>query len=149
MICQGVSCAGRWLAMAGAWVACDDSAWWLDTRDMLLHWEDRNVVVDDIEELDARLDEISAQSPDPVLVSLSSSSGTLRLGLGHADGGLLLFLPADGLTGPMHSLGDGDAGDGEVRFRRGETTVGFHPRCLISEEVMREAARSILIGGTL
>jgi hypothetical protein len=116
---------------------------------MLLRWEDRHVDVGDFEELEGRLDEIRAQHSDPLFVSLTGSSGTLSVGVGHPRGGLLLFLPADGSPSPLHSLGDADAEPDELRFRSGATTVGFFARCLISDDVLREAVRSFLDQDTL
>ncbi|WP_099023126.1 Imm1 family immunity protein [Mycolicibacterium palauense] len=118
---------------------------------MLLRWEDQDTMVD-TRTLDDVLDEIAARVSDPVLVSLSGPAGALSLGLGHPGGGLLLFLPGDGSTGPLHSIGDvqaRDGRDGDVRFRRAGQSFCFSPRCLIPHDVMRDAARFFVAAGTL
>ncbi|MBU8819967.1 hypothetical protein KL864_29200 [Mycolicibacterium goodii] len=116
---------------------------------MLLRWDDREVHVNNTEDLDGHLDEIAARDSDPVLVSVHGTAGILSLGMGHPSGGLLLFLPSDSSAMPLHSLGDSEAHDGQVQFRSGANTVDFFPRCLVPHDVMRAAARSFLVTGRL
>jgi hypothetical protein len=116
---------------------------------MLLRWNDHEVNVNNTEDFDVHLDEIAARDSGPVLVSVLGTAGILSLGMGHPGGGLLLFLPSDGAAIPLHSLGDSEAYDGDVQFRSGANTVNFFPRCLVTHDVMRAAARSFLVTGRL
>ena len=116
---------------------------------MLLRWDDQEVHVNDAEELESRLESLAESGSAPVLVSVAGSAGTLSLGVGHQSGGLLLFADNDRSQSPLHSVGDGDAGGGEVEFARGDATVGFFPRCLVDHGVMLQAAREFFDTGTL
>ncbi|WP_409429590.1 Imm1 family immunity protein [Mycobacterium sp. SMC-11] len=68
---------------------------------------------------------------------------------GHQRGGLLLFADNDRSQPPLHSAGDGDAGDDEVEFACGDATFGFFRRCLVDRGVMPQAAREFFDTGTL
>ena len=116
----------------------------------LLTWEDQEVVVHSVEELDERLDELAAEAASrlPFMVSVVREDGSsLSIGVGRPES-VASYMP--GSYDPPYYLSRGDGGrDTPVEFVFGGEMSEFPPWSAIPADAARDAARVFFETGEL
>jgi len=117
-----------------------------------LHWNSEpGLDVTDAAHLDQALDALLAgpAADRPLIAYLTGDAGALGLGLGPADGGVLLFAPADRGRPALHGIGAGPGAQDDLVFAVSGRPYRFSGRCRIPASTVRAAARQYLATGEL
>ena len=100
-------------------------------------------------DFDAHIHDLTATLDQPILITLSSETERLRVGVGHpGEASLVLFL--DQVREPWHAVGPNAprSDGGELEFREGSTVYRFGSELRVSEALARSAARQFVETGT-
>jgi len=119
---------------------------------MRLRWDTGpGLDVTDGAQLDQALDALLAgpAAGRPLIAYLGGDTGALGLGLDPAEGGVLLFAPADRSRPALHGIGVGPGTEGDVVFAVSGRPYRFSGRCRIPAPTVRAAARQFLATGEL
>jgi Immunity protein Imm1 len=119
---------------------------------MRLRWDaGPGLDVTDGTQLDRALDALLAgpAADRPLIAYLAGDTGALGLGLDPADGGVLLFAPADHSRPALHGTGAGPGTEDDVVFAVSGRPHQFSGRCRVPGSTVRAAARQYLATGEL
>jgi Immunity protein Imm1 len=119
---------------------------------MRLRWNaEPGLEVTDAAQLDRALDALVAgpAAGRALIAYLAGDAGALGLGLDPAEGGVLLFAPADRGRPALHGVGAGPGTEGDVVFAVRGRPYRFSGRCRVPAAIVRAAARQYLATGEL
>ena len=119
---------------------------------MRLRWNaEPGLDVTDAAQLDRALDALLAgpAADRPLIAYLAGDAGALGLGLDPAEGGVLLFAPADRGRPALHGIGAAAGTEGDVVFTVSGRPYRFSGRCRVPVATVRAAAMQYLATGEL